>query len=49
MQDRILVTGAAGQLGLELTNTLIALYGPDHVIASDINERWQLLKMISAI
>lgn len=33
---RILVIGAGGQIGSELTNTLRDLYGPENVVASDI-------------
>ena len=33
---RILVIGASGQLGLELTQALRALHGPHHVVAADV-------------
>jgi len=36
--DKILVTGSAGQLGIELTQRLCEVYGPESVIASDINQ-----------
>ena len=36
MTRRILVTGACGQIGSELTPVLRARYGNDHVIATDI-------------
>ncbi|WP_200974247.1 NAD-dependent epimerase/dehydratase family protein [Echinicola sp. 20G] len=36
--ERILITGAAGQLGSELTQALVDIYGGDNVIATDINE-----------
>ena len=35
--EKILVTGAAGQLGSELTQSLTAIYGAEAVIASDVN------------
>ncbi|MFY0592881.1 NAD-dependent epimerase/dehydratase family protein [Roseivirga sp.] len=36
--DRILVIGACGQLGSELTNELGKIFGNDHIIASDISK-----------
>ncbi|MFT7052279.1 MAG: FlaA1/EpsC-like NDP-sugar epimerase, partial [Psychroserpens sp.] len=33
---RILVIGAGGQIGSELTYKLRELYGPENVVASDI-------------
>lgn len=36
--QNILITGACGQLGSELTTELRNIYGSDHVIASDISE-----------
>jgi len=36
--DRILLTGANGQIGTELTLELQKIYGEDHVIATDIRE-----------
>lgn len=38
MDKRILVLGASGQIGTELTQKLRKLYGNNHVIASDIKE-----------
>ncbi|WP_445748169.1 NAD-dependent epimerase/dehydratase family protein [Polaribacter sp.] len=38
MENRILVLGASGQIGTELTQKLRELYGNQHVIASDIKE-----------
>lgn len=35
---KILITGAGGQLGSELTETLVNKYGTEAVIATDINE-----------
>jgi len=42
--DRILIIGACGQIGVELTLALRRLYGNDNVIASDIREEHPLLK-----
>ena len=36
--EKILITGAAGQLGSELTQALTEIYGGDNIIATDINE-----------
>ena len=38
MNDTILILGACGQIGTELTQKLRAIYGSDKVIASDIRE-----------
>ncbi len=38
MQKNILIIGACGQIGTELTYTLRALYGNETIIASDIRE-----------
>ncbi len=35
--ESILIIGAAGQLGSELTQALAKIYGGDHIIATDIN------------
>jgi len=37
--ERILIIGAAGQLGSELTQALVQIYGSENVIASDISEK----------
>lgn len=37
--EKILVTGAGGQLGTELTGALMERFGSEAVIASDINEK----------
>ncbi len=39
MSDRILIIGACGQIGTELTVKLRQIHGVDNVIASDINTR----------
>ena len=38
MENRVLVLGASGQIGTELTQKLRELYGNQHVIASDIKK-----------
>ena len=43
-KERILIIGAGGQIGVELTLALRNLYGSDNVIASDIREEHPLLK-----
>ncbi|WP_409187163.1 NAD-dependent epimerase/dehydratase family protein [Antarcticibacterium sp. 1MA-6-2] len=35
--QKILITGAAGQLGIELINALIPVYGAENILATDIN------------
>lgn len=43
-KERILVIGACGQIGVELTLALRKIYGPNNVIASDLREENDLLK-----
>jgi nucleoside-diphosphate-sugar epimerase len=43
--ENILVIGSNGQLGTELTESLSALYGADHVFAADINYRQRVSKV----
>ena len=42
--DKILIIGACGQIGVELTLALRNLYGNNNVLASDIREEHPLLK-----
>lgn len=44
MKDRILVIGASGQIGVELTLALRKIYGNNNVIASDLREQNPLLE-----
>lgn len=44
IKDRILVIGASGQIGVELTLALRKIYGNANVIASDLREENELLK-----
>jgi nucleoside-diphosphate-sugar epimerase len=43
MKERILVIGASGQIGVELTLALRKIYGNNNVIASDLREQNPLL------
>jgi len=43
-KDRILVIGASGQIGVELTLALRKIYGNANVVASDLREENELLK-----
>lgn len=43
-KERVLIIGACGQIGVELTLALRNLFGNDQVIASDIREEHPLLK-----
>ncbi|MEO6669278.1 MAG: NAD-dependent epimerase/dehydratase family protein [Ferruginibacter sp.] len=44
IKERILVIGASGQIGVELTLALRKIYGDSNVIASDLREENALLK-----
>lgn len=43
-KERILVIGASGQIGVELTLALRKIYGNNNVVASDLREENQLLR-----
>ncbi|MBY0480790.1 MAG: NAD-dependent epimerase/dehydratase family protein [Chitinophagaceae bacterium] len=43
-KDKILVIGASGQIGVELTQALRKIYGAANVVASDLREENELLK-----
>ncbi|MCF8294082.1 MAG: NAD-dependent epimerase/dehydratase family protein [Chitinophagaceae bacterium] len=44
VKEKILVIGACGQIGVELTTELRRLYGSNNVIASDLRDEHELLK-----
>lgn len=44
MAEKILIVGACGQIGVELTLALRGMYGNDNVVATDIKEEHALLK-----
>ncbi len=44
VKERILVIGACGQIGVELTLALRKIYGGSNVVASDLREEHDLLK-----
>jgi nucleoside-diphosphate-sugar epimerase len=44
MKEKILVIGASGQIGVELTLALRGIYGNANVVASDLREENELLK-----
>jgi len=43
-KEKILVIGASGQIGVELTQALRKIYGNSNVVASDLREENELLK-----
>ena len=44
LKEKILVIGASGQIGVELTMALRKIYGNTNVVASDLREENELLK-----
>ena len=44
VKEKILVIGASGQIGVELTLALRKIYGEANVLASDLREQNELLK-----
>src|SRR5258707_12466436 len=44
IRERIMVIGASGQIGVELTLALRKIYGNTNVVASDLREENELLK-----
>ncbi|HTS42757.1 MAG TPA: NAD-dependent epimerase/dehydratase family protein [Puia sp.] len=44
VREKILVIGASGQIGVELTQALRKIYGNSNVVASDLREENELLK-----
>ncbi|MCC7029628.1 MAG: NAD-dependent epimerase, partial [Chitinophagaceae bacterium] len=42
--DKILVIGACGQIGVELTAALRVIFGNEQVVASDLRDEHPLLK-----
>ena len=44
VREKILVIGASGQIGVELTLALRNLYGNHNVVASDLREENELLR-----
>src|ERR1700744_64443 len=43
-KEKVLVIGASGQIGVELTLALRKMYGDTNVVASDLREEHELLK-----